>query len=122
MAPSACRKSIFEATLPMSIDTHKRDFSSNARLPGICALAAAIGVLGTLAAYVLLNLIRLFTNLFFFGAFSFADRPPAGNTLGLWVILVPAAGGLVVGMIARFGSEKIRGHGIPEAIEAILFG
>ena len=106
----------------MSIDTHKRDFSSNARLPGICALAAAIGVLGTLAAYVLLNLIRLFTNLFFFGAFSFADRPPAGNTLGLWVILVPAAGGLVVGMIARFGSEKIRGHGIPEAIEAILFG
>ncbi|NRO99014.1 CBS domain-containing protein [Paraburkholderia sp. NMBU_R16] len=106
----------------MSIDTHKRDFSSNARLPGICALAAAIGVLGTIAAYVLLNLIRLFTNLFFFGAFSFADRPPADNTLGLWVILVPAAGGLVVGMIARFGSEKIRGHGIPEAIEAILFG
>jgi H+/Cl- antiporter ClcA/CBS domain-containing protein len=106
----------------MSIDTHKRDFSSNARLPGICALAAAIGVLGTIAAYVLLNLIRLFTNLFFFGAFSFADRPPADNALGLWVILVPAAGGLAVGMIARFGSEKIRGHGIPEAIEAILFG
>jgi H+/Cl- antiporter ClcA/CBS domain-containing protein len=106
----------------MSIDTHKRDFSSNARLPGICALAAAIGVLGTVAAYVLLNLIRLFTNLFFFGAFSFADRPPADNALGPWVILVPAAGGLAVGMIARFGSEKIRGHGIPEAIEAILFG
>lgn len=90
----------------MSIDTHKRDFSSNARLPGICALAAAIGMLGMVAAYALLNLIHLFTNLFFYGAFSFADRSPADNTLGPWVVLVPAAGGLIVGLIARFGSEK----------------
>ncbi|GLU35073.1 chloride channel protein [Trinickia caryophylli] len=106
----------------MSMDSHKRDFSINARLPRICALAAAIGMLGTIAAYVLLNLIHLFTNLFFYGAFSFADRSPAHNALGPWVVLVPAAGGLVVGLVARFGSEKIRGHGIPEAIEAILFG
>ncbi|KAA1013190.1 CBS domain-containing protein [Paraburkholderia panacisoli] len=106
----------------MSMNSHKRDFSANARLPGIFALAACIGVVSTLAAFVLLNLIRLFTNLFFFGALSFADRSPAGNTLGLWVIGVPVIGGLIVGLMARYGSEKIRGHGIPEAIEAILFG
>ncbi|TDN69772.1 chloride channel protein [Paraburkholderia sp. BL10I2N1] len=106
----------------MSFDTHKRDFSANARLPGIAALAAGIGALSTLAAFVLLSLIHLFTNLFFFGTLSFADRSPAHNTLGVWVILVPVAGGLIVGLMARHGSEKIRGHGIPEAIEAILFG
>jgi H+/Cl- antiporter ClcA/predicted transcriptional regulator len=106
----------------MNHDTHKRDFSSNARLPGISLLAAGIGALSTLAAFVLLSLIHLFTNLFFFGSFSFADRSPALNTLGGWVILIPAAGGLIVGLMARYGSEKIRGHGIPEAIEAILFG
>jgi H+/Cl- antiporter ClcA/predicted transcriptional regulator len=101
---------------------HKRDFSANARLPGIAALAAGIGLAATFAAYVLLSLIHLFTNLFFFGRFSFADHSPAHNTLGLWVILIPAAGGLIVGLMARYGSERIRGHGIPEAIEAILFG
>ncbi|WP_343674705.1 chloride channel protein [Paraburkholderia heleia] len=103
-------------------DSHKRDFSANARLPGISVLAAVIGALATLAAFVLLSLIHWFTNLFFFGQFSFADRSPALNTLGPWVIVVPVIGGLIVGMMARFGSEKIRGHGIPEAIEAILFG
>src|SRR5690349_7406684 len=106
----------------MNHDHHKRDFSSNARLPGISALAVVIGLLATLAAFVLLSLIHLFTNLFFFGSFSFADRSPALNTLGPWVIVIPVIGGLIVGMMARFGSEKIRGHGIPEAIEAILFG
>jgi H+/Cl- antiporter ClcA/CBS domain-containing protein len=105
-----------------SDDSHKRDFSANARLPGISALAAVIGALATLAAFVLLSLIHWFTNLFFFGQFSFAERSPALNTLGPWVIVVPVVGGLIVGMMARFGSEKIRGHGIPEAIEAILFG
>ncbi|HVE10221.1 MAG TPA: chloride channel protein [Paraburkholderia sp.] len=106
----------------MSLDAHKRDFSSNARLPGIAALAAVIGCLATLAAFVLLALIHLFTNLFFYGSFSFADRSPATNALGAWVVLIPVAGGLIVGLMARYGSEKIRGHGIPEAIEAILFG
>jgi H+/Cl- antiporter ClcA/predicted transcriptional regulator len=106
----------------MSMNSHKRDFSANARLPGIFLLAGCIGVVSTLAAFVLLNLIHLFTNLFFFGTLSFVERSPAGNTLGLWVIGVPVIGGLIVGLMARYGSEKIRGHGIPEAIEAILFG
>jgi H+/Cl- antiporter ClcA/predicted transcriptional regulator len=106
----------------MNMDSHKRDFAPNGRLPGIFILAACIGVVSTLAAFVLLNLIHLFTNLFFFGTLSFAERSPAENTLGLWVIGVPVIGGLIVGLMARYGSEKIRGHGIPEAIEAILFG
>ncbi|WP_063533912.1 chloride channel protein [Burkholderia sp. MSMB1589WGS] len=101
---------------------HKRDFASNARLPRIALLALAIGVLSTFAAFALLSLIHLFTNLFFFQQLSFADRSPALNTLGPWAAAVPVAGGIAVGLIARFGSEKIRGHGIPEAIEAILFG
>ena len=71
---------------------------------------------------MLLGAIRLFTNLFFFQTLSLAARLPADHRLGLGVIAVPAIGGLIVGLMARFGSEKIRGHGIPEAIEAILFG
>ncbi|MDQ7978336.1 chloride channel protein [Paraburkholderia sp. SARCC-3016] len=106
----------------MNHDAHKRDFSRNARLPGISALAVVIGALATLAAFVLLSLIHLFTNLFFYGRFSFADHSPALNTLGAWVVLIPVVGSLIVGLMARYGSEKIRGHGIPEAIEAILFG
>ena len=98
------------------------DFALNTRLLRITAMAAVIGAISTGAARVLLDLIRFFTNLFFFQTFSLADRSPATHTLGAWVIVVPVIGGLVVGLVARYGSDKIRGHGIPEAIEAILFG
>ena len=101
---------------------HRGDFSLDARLLRITTMAVVIGLLGTVAARVLLDLIRFFTNLFFFQTFSLADRSPATHELGAWVIVVPVIGGLIVGLVARFGSEKIRGHGIPEAIEAILFG
>ena len=100
----------------------RRDFSADPRLLKISLIAVVIGCCGTLAAFVLLALIHLFTNLFFFQSWSFAARSPAQNSLGVWVIFLPITGGLIVGLIARFGSEKIRGHGIPEAIEAILFG
>ena len=98
------------------------DFALNTRLLRITAMAAVIGAVSTGAARVLLDLIRFFTNLFFFQTFSLAEHSPAANTLGLWVIAVPVVGGLIVGLVARYGSDKIRGHGIPEAIEAILFG
>ncbi len=78
--------------------------------------------MSTGGAILLLGAIRFFTNLFFFQTISLAQRSPADNHLGVLVILIPAIGGLVVGLMARYGSEKIRGHGIPEAIEAILFG
>lgn len=99
----------------------KRDYSVDRSMVRISLLAVVIGVISTLAAALLLNLIRFFTNLFFFQTFSFTESSPAQNGLGLWVIAVPALGGLIVGVMARYGSEKIRGHGIPEAIEAILF-
>jgi H+/Cl- antiporter ClcA len=102
--------------------TPRGDFALNARLLRITAMAIVIGAISTVAARVLLDLIRFFTNLFFFQTFSLADRSPATHALGAWVIVVPVIGGLIIGVIARYGSDKIRGHGIPEAIEAILFG
>ncbi|WP_413672004.1 chloride channel protein [Massilia cellulosiltytica] len=101
--------------------TPRRDFSGDASLLRIAALAAVIGALSTVAAHVLLTMIRFFTDLFFYGKFSFAELSPADNTLGPWVIGIPVIGGLIIGLIARYGTEAIRGHGIPEAIEAILF-
>jgi len=98
------------------------DFALNTRLMRITVMAAVIGAVSTVAARVLLDLIRFFSNLFFFQTISLADRSPATHTLGAWVIVVPVIGGLAVGLVARYGSDKIRGHGIPEAIEAILFG
>ncbi|WP_076591448.1 chloride channel protein [Herminiimonas arsenitoxidans] len=100
---------------------HQRDFSPDKRVLLLCAIAIVIGAISTVAAYVLLNSIHFFTNLFFFQTFSFEDRSPATNTLGVWVIALPVIGGLIAGLIARYGSDKVRGHGIPEAIEAILF-
>ncbi|WP_296660217.1 chloride channel protein [Paraburkholderia sp.] len=101
---------------------HKGDFATDVRLLRISAIAAAGGALSTVAADFLLHLIRFFTNLFFFQTLSTANRSPAENALGVFVVAAPVIGGLLVGLIARFGSEQIRGHGIPEAIEAILFG
>ncbi len=103
------------------MQSHQRDFAPDRRIIFLCLIAVVIGAVGTVAAFVLLNLIHFFTNLFFFQTFSFADRSPATHGLGLWVIAVPVAGGLIAGLIARYGSDKVRGHGIPEAIEAILF-
>ena len=101
---------------------HKRDYTADRRLPYLCAIALLIAALSTGAAWLLLKLIALFTNLFYFQRLSFAASSPASHTLGWIAALLPVAGGLIVGLMARYGSEKIRGHGIPEAIEAILFG
>jgi H+/Cl- antiporter ClcA len=106
---------------PNRSQDERRDFASAERLPPVVALAAVIGGISALAAWLLLHLIRLFTNLFFFQTLSTRNHSPATNTLGLLVIAVPVIGGLIIGLMARYGSEKIRGHGIPEAIEAILF-
>jgi H+/Cl- antiporter ClcA len=108
---------------PVANLAHGRgDFSVDRRLAFVSAIALAIGMLATLVAVLLLDMIRFFTNLFWFGRADLLARSPADNHLGAWGILVPALGGLLVGLLARFGSEKIRGHGIPEALEAILFG
>lgn len=90
------------------------------RLIRVTLLACGIAVVAALAAELLLRLIGLVTNVAFYGRLSAAGTSPAGNHLGLWVVLVPAIGGIIVGLMARFGSPAIRGHGIPEAMERIL--
>jgi CIC family chloride channel protein len=96
------------------------DFTTTARVLPVCALAIVVGLIGTLVAWVLLKLIGLFTNLSYYHHFSTAFVSPAGNTLGVCAVAVPIVGSLIVGLMARYGSERIRGHGIPEAIESIL--
>ena len=96
------------------------DFTATPRLVGLAALAVGIGAAVALVALALLDLIGLITNLAYFGRWSTAFVAPDPSRLGAWSILVPLAGGLVIGLMARFGSERIRGHGIPEAMETIL--
>ncbi|MDE3192982.1 MAG: chloride channel protein [Chloroflexota bacterium] len=96
------------------------DFTTTRRVLYISALALPIGALATVVALVLLRLIGLFTQLFFFHTVGTTLVSPAGNGLGVFVVAVPVIGGLVIGLMARFGSERIRGHGIPEALESIL--
>src|SRR5579872_6289116 len=83
-------------------------------------LAAGIGLLAGIVAYILYKLIGLFTNIFFFHQVTTTFRSVGGHHLGAWVILVPVIGGLIVGVMAKYGSSKIKGHGIPEAMEAVL--
>src|SRR5215813_7795776 len=96
------------------------DFTTTWRVLLLSCLASGIGVLSAFVALALLRLIGLFTNLFFFQRWDTTLVSPAGHTLGLLVVLVPVIGALIIGLMARYGSERIRGHGIPEAIEAIL--
>jgi chloride channel protein, CIC family len=99
-----------------------RDFTADRRVLILAALAIVVGSAGAGAAWALARLINLVTNLAYFGTLSAAPSNVADNTLGLAAALIPVAGCLVIGLMARYGSEKIRGHGIPEAIEAILIG
>ena len=96
------------------------DFTTTPRVVYISILAVAIGAISSGVAWVLLRLIGLFTNLFYYGRLSTALVSPVGNSLGYLAVFVPVIGGLIIGLMARYGSERIRGHGIPEAIESIL--
>jgi CIC family chloride channel protein len=96
------------------------DFTTTVRVLPISALAMVIGAVCAFVALALLRLIGLFTNLFYFGRWSTAMVSPVGNHLGWYSVFVPIGGALIIGVMARYGSERIRGHGIPEAIEAIL--
>jgi CIC family chloride channel protein len=91
------------------------------RMVLVSFLAGGIGLLAGGAAFILYRLIGLFTNLFFFHRWSWEFTSARLNHLGLRVILVPVIGGIVVGFMAKYGSSKIKGHGIPEAMEAVLF-
>src|SRR5512143_3255910 len=96
------------------------DFTTDLRVLGLAAMAVVVGAVGVVAAWGLLRLIALCTNLAYFGRLSIDPMPIAASPWGPATILVPVAGCLIIGLMARYGSEKIRGHGIPEAMEAIL--
>ena len=98
------------------------DFSTDRRVLLLCLLAVPIGAIGALVAKALLWLIAVITNAAFFLRLSATAATPETNHLGLWVIAVPVVGSVAIGFMARYGSEKIRGNGIPEALEAILLG
>jgi CIC family chloride channel protein len=93
---------------------------SGRRLLWVCFLALGLGLLAAPVAKLLIDLIHFFTQLFFYGRFSTQEISPAGHHLGVWVILIPVLGGLIVGVMARWGATAIRGHGIPEAMEQVL--
>lgn len=101
---------------------HLRDFTTDARVLLVAAIAVVVATAGLVAGIALLKLIRLATNIAYFGQFTLADLKLQDTPLGYASVVVPVIGALIIGVMARFGSEKIRGHGIPEAIEAILLG
>jgi CIC family chloride channel protein len=98
------------------------DFTTEPRVLFIAGIAVVVGSASVIAGFALLNLIRLVTNVAYFRTFTFQSLDIASLHLSPTSIFIPVVGSLIIGLMARYGSEKIRGHGIPEAIEAILLG
>ncbi|MGH7154872.1 MAG: hypothetical protein ACREF3_13180, partial [Acetobacteraceae bacterium] len=98
----------------------RRDFAANRRVLVIIAMAILASICTSVVGVLMFRLIELITNLLYFGRFSFTYIPFAESPLGWLAVLVPIGGSIIVGFMARYGTDKIRGHGLPEAIEAIL--
>jgi chloride channel protein, CIC family len=107
---------------PIEIDRSLGDFTAGPRVLAIAAIAVFVASVSVVGGIALLALIRLCTNIAYFGELSFDQNTIGQTPLGAMSVLIPVAGALIIGLMARFGSEKIRGHGIPEALEAILLG
>ena len=105
---------------PTSASENLGDYTVGPRMLTITVFALGIGVVSAFVALGLLQLIGLFTNIFFYQRLAVDLVSPVGHHLGLFVVVVPIIGAVIIGLMARYGSERIRGHGIPEAIEAIL--
>lgn len=93
---------------------HSSALPNKTRIIVIAAYTVAIAALISFIAKFLVLFVNLITNLSFYGTFSFHEGSPWGADLGIWVIVIPAIGGLIVGLMALYGSKAIRGHGIPE--------
>jgi CIC family chloride channel protein len=109
------------APILASVAVDRPSSSVDLRVLFVSALSIGIALAAGLVAQILTKLIGLITNLAFYGRLSTRFASPAGNHLGVFVVAVPIVGGLVVGVMAKYGSKAIRGHGIPEAMEQILF-
>lgn len=107
---------------PDAAGTRLADFTTDRRVLALCALALPVGVVATLAAKALLWLIAVIGQAAFFFRWSAEPVVLSGTGFGWLGVVVPVLGGLAIGLMARYGSDKIRGHGIPEALEAILLG
>jgi len=106
-----------------AVDAQRGDFTASPRVLVVTVMAVFVGIASAFVALALTKLISLFTNIFYYQRVSFGEfTSPAAHQLGLWAVFIPVIGGLLIGLMARYGSEKIRGHGIPEALEAILIG
>ncbi|MGH2566519.1 MAG: chloride channel protein, partial [Ginsengibacter sp.] len=123
------RKNILNSGIPISISLNPTLEAENIRpqvtqnkkrLITVASLAVVVAVCISFVAKFLIYLINLITNISFHGIFSFTPSSPADNSLGWVVIIVPVIGGIIVGLMALYGSKAIRGHGIPEAMEQIL--
>ena len=107
---------------PLSTERELADFTMGWETLRLVPLAVVVGILSSGVALFLLKLIALVTSLAYFHEWGTDHDSPAGHSMGWLAIFVPIIGGLIVGLMARFGSERIRGHGIPEAMETILVG
>jgi CIC family chloride channel protein len=103
------------------VKTELRDYSTSSRILYVSVLASGLGAVSAVLAWGLLEAIALSTNLFYFQRWSFREVDPWQAHLGWWRVFLPVLGGLIVGVIARYGSPKVRGHGMPEAVETIVF-
>lgn len=119
-APPADAKTQFSVTGLNTAAEQQPLATAPFRLVMISFLAAAIGLIAGGIAFLLYKLIGLFSNIAFYGHASATFMSPRFHHLGLWVIPIPVIGGLIVGVMAKYGSSKIKGHGIPEAMEAVL--
>jgi H+/Cl- antiporter ClcA/CBS domain-containing protein len=70
---------------------------------------------------LLTHLIGFITNLVYYGRFSLEFSAPSTDRWGAWAVLIPIGGAILVGLMARFGAAAIRGHGIPEVMERVLY-
>lgn len=96
------------------------DYTTQFSVLKLIPLAIIVGIIGAVVALVLVWMIGFITNLLYYQRISFELVSPAANTLGWYSIFIPIGGGLIIGLMALYGSKEIRGHGIPEAIETIL--
>ena len=110
------------STFQRAADGKLADHSVDRRMIMLAIMALVVGSGGAFGAWILVKAIAIATNLFWFGRISTGESAIADVTAGWMILLIPILGSLIVGLMARFGSDKIRGHGIPEAIETILFG
>ena len=129
MAVYLMKRTLYKNGIPISptlayIETPEKTSEKNIilkkRLIEISFLSIAVAIAISFIAKMLIYLINIVTNLSFFGILDYSFHSPAVNSMGIWVIIIPAIGGLLVGIMALYGSKAIRGHGIPEAMEQIL--